>query len=69
MHQYNDQEVSVELRQSSTDFIPPFYHSQHNEFIQSDMPSILTNQTIQSTSNPNTRCSQNYSTSNPHMYL
>ena len=69
MHQYNGQEISCEQRQSSTDLIPPFYHSQHNEFIQSDMPSILTNHTIQSTSNPNTRCSQNYSTSNPHMYL
>merc|ERR1711981_669333 len=53
--QYNGQQVSEELHQPHTDLLPPFYHSQHNEFIQNDIPSLLSNHTIQSTSNPSTR--------------
>ena len=70
--QYNLPQISATLHHSHTDIIPPFYHpQQHNEFIQSDMQSLSTNPTVQNASSlsPSTRDSQNYSTSNPHMYL
>ena len=66
---YNQQSMSQETHQSSTNLIPPYYHSHHNEFNQNDIPSVSSNYTIQSTSDSSTRTSQTYSTTNPHMYL
>ena len=61
-------QVSQDTHQSPTDLISPFYQAEHNEFILNDMQNLLTNR-IESSSNTNTRNSQNFSIDNSHMYL
>ena len=73
LHQtpYVHQTMSQESAHQSTthNLIPSLYQSQHNEFTQNEMPSVLNDYTIQSTSESSTRNSQSYSATNPHMYL
>ena len=69
LHQPSSYVQQSMSQESTNNIIPSLYQSQHNEFTQNEMPSVLNDYTIQSTSESSTRNSQSYSATNPHMYL
>ena len=66
----NTTQPSEDTHQSQIDLMLPCYESkQHNEFILNDMQNLLTNQTIERSTNSGAKKSQTYSVGNSHMYL